>query len=79
MAGPMGPGGRRGANDRAKNFGQTSKRLLAEFKPLLAKFIVVAFFVVLGAVLTIISPILIKNILSDMAELMTFGLTISVN
>lgn len=79
MAGPMGPGARRGSNDRAQNFGQTSKRLIAEFKPLLAKFIVVAFFVILGAVLTILSPILIKNILSDMASFVTFGMTIEVN
>mgnify|MGYP001766226840 FL=1 len=79
MPGPMGPGGRRGSNDRAKNFGQTSKRLLAEFKPLLAKFIAVAFVVILGAALTIVSPILIKNILSNMAEFISFGLTVEVD
>lgn len=74
-----GPGGRRGANDRAKNFGKTSKRLLAEFKPLLAKFILVSLIVIIGAALTILSPILIKNILSNMADFLTFGPTIEVN
>ncbi len=74
-----GPGGRRGANDRAQNFGKTSKRLLAEFKPLLAKFILVSLIVIIGAALTILSPILIKNILSNMADFLTFGPTIEVN
>lgn len=76
--GPMGPGGRRGTNDRAKNFGQTSKRLIAEFKPLLPQFISVAIIVVLGATLTILSPILIKNIISNFMDFVTFGPTITV-
>ncbi len=75
MPGPMGgPGGRRGTNDRAKDFGKTSKRLIAEFKPLMAKFLVVAFIVVLGAALTIISPILIKDIFKNSSEFITYNM-----
>jgi ATP-binding cassette, subfamily B, multidrug efflux pump len=82
MPGPMGggpgPGGRSGTSDRAENFGKTTKRLIAEFKPLLAKFILVSIIVVIGAVLTIISPIFIKNIIQNFTDFVTIGAVVEV-
>jgi len=62
--GPMMGGSR--SVDKPKNFKSTSKRLLANFKPLILKFVLVITIVIISTTLIIISPVLIRNLLSDM-------------
>ncbi|NCA97705.1 MAG: hypothetical protein EOM77_06020, partial [Bacteroidia bacterium] len=79
MAGPMARGGAHsGSVDRPKHFKQTVRRLIAEFRPLALPLGVVAFFVILATVLTILSPVYLREImgrLSDVTNNMYIDLT----
>lgn len=72
MAGPMGGGARGGMHgrsaERPKNFKKTVRRLITEFKPLVAPLSVVAFFVILATVLTILSPIYLRDIMNRLSD-----------
>ncbi|MCX5775482.1 MAG: ABC transporter ATP-binding protein, partial [Firmicutes bacterium] len=65
--GPMMGGGR--SVDKPKHFKDTSKRLIQNFRPLILKFALVISIVIVSTTLIIISPVLIRNLLSDMSSL----------
>ncbi len=52
---------------KVKNFKGTGKRLLLEFKPLLASFIVVAVILVISSVLNALSPMFLRDIINGVS------------
>lgn len=71
--GPMMGGGR--SVDKPKHFKDTSKRLIQNFRPLILKFALVISIVIVSTTLIIISPVLIRNLLSDMSAFITPDMT----
>ena len=56
-----------GTTYKVKNFKGTGKRLLLEFKPLLASFIFVAIILICASILNAISPMYLRNIINGVA------------
>ena len=67
MAGPR--HGRMGGlteNDKAKNFKGTLRRLMGDFKPFIPKLIFVSFIITTSVFFTLLSPLYIRNIITEM-------------
>ena len=67
MAGPR--HGRMGGlteNDKPKNFKGTLRRLLGDFKPFIPKLVFVSFIITFSVVFTLLSPLFIRNIITEM-------------
>lgn len=63
---PHNPMSRRG-KDKPKNFKKTLTRLIGQFKPQLPAFIFVILILIISAVLAVVSPIFLKNLINGFA------------
>lgn len=76
-----GPRGRRGFREKPKDFKGTFKRMLKDFKEDKKLIFVVILLSILSAVLSIFSPVLVKNLLSDdsLSEMFEFSQNASLD